>query len=156
MVQKARIHKAVCQIKLSCRQCQLLISILSVAIVKLTFHILRVVFYSPISCGGMPCMWFLFVNVRLCFRFPSDSVSRLTPLSLANGSYYQARSGFTPYSNCPCRANKEKTPGFADVLSFCAVTEPLIQFYFSSLGVFKLKNSCKLGDFCIFNILRIF
>ena len=48
---------------------------------------------------NMPYIRFLFVRPRLCLRLLSDSVSRRTPLSLANSSYCQVCSGLPPPSD---------------------------------------------------------
>ena len=48
---------------------------------------------------NMPYIRFLFVRPRLCLQLLSDSVSRRTPLSLANSSYCQVCSGLPPPSD---------------------------------------------------------
>ena len=57
------------------------------------------------SVSSMPCMQFLFVRPRFCFRLPSDSASQRTPLPLTNSSYCQVCSGLSPPSNSACRAH---------------------------------------------------
>ena len=56
----------------------------------------------------LPYMRFLFVGPGLCLRLPSDSISRWTPLPLANTSYCHPCSGFSPPSYCPCWAHKKR------------------------------------------------
>ena len=69
-----------------------------------------------------PPMRFLFVSSELCLRLLSDSTSRRTPLPLANGSCYRARSGLSPPSRCPCRAHQQKPLTFVN--GFCNEAAP--------------------------------
>ena len=60
------------------------------------------------SISSMPYMQFLFVRPRLCFRLPSDSASRRTPLPSANSSYCHACSGLSPPCCNTCRAQSSR------------------------------------------------
>ena len=57
--------------------------------------------YANSSAPQLPSMQFPFVGSGFCRRFPSDSASRRTPLSLANSSYCQVCSGLSPPSYTP-------------------------------------------------------
>src|SRR5699024_4399160 len=48
-------------------------------------------------------IWFVYLGSRVCRQLPSDSTSRWTPLSLANGSYYQVRRRLSlpRHNTCP-------------------------------------------------------
>ena len=58
---------------------------------------------------NMPYIRFLFVRPRLCLQLLSDSVSRRTPLSLANSSYCQVCSGLPPPSDLLMPSTQPKT-----------------------------------------------
>ena len=58
---------------------------------------------------NMPYIRFLFVRPRLCLRLLSDSVSRRTPLSLANSSYCQVCSGLPPPSDLLMPSTQQKS-----------------------------------------------
>src|SRR5699024_7520064 len=53
-------------------------------------------------------IWFVYLGSRVCRQLPSDSTSRWTPLSLANGSYYQVRRRLSLPRHNTCPAHKEK------------------------------------------------
>ena len=53
----------------------------------------------------MPYIRFLFVRPRICRRLPSDSPHGGHPCLKLTIPTIKARSGLTPYSCCPCRAN---------------------------------------------------
>ena len=74
----------------------------------------RVVWDFDLSCSlvrsAPPYMRFLFVGSELCLRLPSDSPHGGHPCRSTNTSYYQACSGLSPPSYCPCWAyNIRKT-----------------------------------------------
>ena len=54
----------------------------------------------------MPYIRFLFVRPRICRRLPSDSPHGGHPCLKLTIPTIKARSGLTPYSCCPCGANK--------------------------------------------------
>lgn len=54
--------------------------------------------FGNITHTTLPYMQFLFVGSNVCRLLPSDSISRWTPLLLANDTYYNAHSGLAPYS----------------------------------------------------------
>ena len=57
---------------------------------------------TPPVCG------FCSSDQSFAIRFPSDSTSRWTPLSLASGSHYQSHNRLSPSSCCPCWAHNKK------------------------------------------------
>lgn len=62
--------------------------------------------HSTQSCPACaPTLRFLLVGSGFCLLLPSDSVSRRTPLNLANGSRYRARRGLSPPRFAPCWAH---------------------------------------------------
>lgn len=59
----------------------------------------------------MPYIRFLCVRPGLCLRLPSDSPHGGHPCPWLTIPTIKARSGLTPYSCCPCRANMNKGQG---------------------------------------------
>src|SRR5699024_7229418 len=55
-------------------------------------------------------IWFVYLGSRVCRQLPSDSTSRWTPLSLANGSYYQVRRRLSLPRHDTCPAHNETPP----------------------------------------------
>ena len=72
--------------------------------------------FGNLSVSSTPYIQFLFVRPRFCLRLPSDSISRWTPLSLANSSYCQVCSGLSPPSCNACRAQSGRRGRLPPVL----------------------------------------
>ena len=111
----------------------------------------------------MPCMRFLSVGPRFCLQLPSAPASRECPCSLANDLELVVlsctRSGLSPPSQCPCRANKnlplrckklvalEPTPTRQSLINFilCAGTFCIIAIpellYCNKISNFNFKIS---------------
>src|SRR5699024_9972322 len=64
--------------------------------------------FANSSIPSQPYMQFLFVSSGFCLRLPSDSVSRQTPVPLANSVYCQSCSRLSTPSYSPCLAHLKK------------------------------------------------
>src|SRR5699024_1235240 len=85
-------------------------------------------------------IWFVYLGSRVCRQLPSDSTSRWTPLSLANGSYYQVRRRLSLPRHNTCPAHNKRKPEARPV-------SPLKHYAFNNLAfiatiiVLKLINT---------------
>ena len=102
------------------------------------------------SVSSTPYIQFLFVRPRFCLRLPSDSVSRRTPLSLANSSYCQACSGLSPPSYYACRAHKSKRHRLHNVKPVSFQYKYLIIQLFCR--PFPYHYQAKLKRYCLCNL----
>ncbi|MPM40494.1 hypothetical protein SDC9_87138 [bioreactor metagenome] len=99
--------------------------------------------YANSSAPQLPSMQFPFVGSGFCRRFPSDSASRRTPLSLANSSYCQVCSGLSPPSYTPMPGAHKKTEAH-DLVNFCPIKlfielhHIILIYYFDSLFCLRL------------------
>src|SRR5699024_9982950 len=92
-------------------------------------------------------IWFVYLGSRVCRQLPSDSTSRWTPLSLANGSYYQVRRRLSlpRHNTCPAHNKENRNLVFSTDSCFSSkkTHKKLLFFEFCfEIGLKSIKRSC--------------
>src|SRR5699024_1740795 len=94
-------------------------------------------------------IWFVYLGSRVCRQLPSDSTSRWTPLSLANGSYYQVRRRLSLPRHNTCPAHNRKDPAARRILLYCLI----IKIRHNRIGYFPGRFTIAIRIGCFSHVI---
>src|SRR5699024_3449930 len=90
-------------------------------------------------------IWFVYLGSSVCRQLPSASTSRWTPLSLADGSYYQVRRRLSlpRHNTWPAHNKKRQQHKIAVSFQLCITQQPYFSMTSITLGCSSSHSTSK-------------